>query len=312
MADNSTLPVSVGTEVFANKDVGGVKYPKHVIYDSAGAEVVPATHADMTSALTQQTAVNTVLGAKTDAAVTSTDATSVSSMSVWKQISASVQVLAGAVAATKLAVKAAAADFADGAFATFGLKADAANVATDTTAITAMSVFKQISKSAQALVTAFGAALTRGAGATDANTQRMALASDSPGIIAVGTAGSPSANVLTVQGVASGTPQSVSIKDISNGEWETVAASQTDQALGATGATGDYLAGLLVVPATTSPGAISIKDGAGSAITVFTGGATSVSNLVPFFIPLGIISLAGAWKITTGASVSVIGVGNFT
>lgn len=95
-------------------------------------------------------------------------------------------------------------------------------------------------------------------------------------------------------------------------EYETVAASQTDQALGATGATGDYLHGLLVVPATTSPGAISIKDGAGSAITLFTGGATSVSNLVPFFIPLDLKSLAGAWKVTTGAAVSVVAIGNFT
>lgn len=104
----------------------------------------------------------------------------------------------------------------------------------------------------------------------------------------------------------------VSITDISNGEYETVAASQTDQVLGATGATGDYLAGLLIVPATTSPGAVSIKDGGGSAITVFTGGASSVSNLVPFFVPLGIKSLAGAWKVTTGSNVSAIGVGNFT
>lgn len=95
-------------------------------------------------------------------------------------------------------------------------------------------------------------------------------------------------------------------------EYETVAASQTDQAMGATGAAGDYIAGILVVPATTSPGAISIKDGAGSAITVFTGGATSVSNLVPFYIPLGWVSLAGAWKVTTGTNVSVIGTGNFT
>src|SRR3954468_12195714 len=96
------------------------------------------------------------------------------------------------------------------------------------------------------------------------------------------------------------------------GDYETVAASATDQALGATGATGDYLAGVLIVPATTSPGAVSIKDGSGSAITIFTGGATSVSNLVPFFVPLGIKSNAGAWKISTGTSVSVVGVGNFT
>lgn len=95
------------------------------------------------------------------------------------------------------------------------------------------------------------------------------------------------------------------------GEYETVAASQTGQPLGATGATGDYISGILVIPATTSPGNVILLDNAIS-ITVFTGGASSVSNLVPFFIPLGMISVSGAWKITTGASVSCIGIGNFT
>lgn len=95
------------------------------------------------------------------------------------------------------------------------------------------------------------------------------------------------------------------------GEYETVAASQTAQVLGATGATGDYISGLLVVPATTSPGNVLLLDNATS-ITVFAGGASSVSNLVPFFIPLGMISVSGAWKVTTGANVSVIGIGNFT
>lgn len=95
------------------------------------------------------------------------------------------------------------------------------------------------------------------------------------------------------------------------GEYETVAASQTAQALGATGATGDYISGILVIPATTSPGVVTLLDNATS-IPVFVGGASSVSNLVPFFIPLGMISVSGAWKITTGANVSCIGIGNFT
>lgn len=95
------------------------------------------------------------------------------------------------------------------------------------------------------------------------------------------------------------------------GEYETVAASQTDQAMGGTGARDDYLAGVLIVPATTSPGAVSIKDGTGSAITIFTGGAGSVSNLVPFYVPIGAVSGDGAWKITTGANVSAIGFGRF-
>jgi len=93
-------------------------------------------------------------------------------------------------------------------------------------------------------------------------------------------------------------------------EYETVAASQTTQTLGATGATGDYIVGILVVPATTSPGNVLLLDNATS-ITVFTGGASSVSNLVPFFIPLGLYSVNGAWKITTGTNVSCIAMGNF-
>lgn len=102
------------------------------------------------------------------------------------------------------------------------------------------------------------------------------------------------------------------LTDFGAGEYETVAASAANQALGATGAAGDYLSGLLIVPATTSPGAVSIKDGGGSSITVFAGGASSVSNLVPFFVPLGIKSTSGAWQVTTGGNVSVIGCGNFT
>jgi hypothetical protein len=51
-----------------------------------------------------------------------------------------------------------------------------------------------------------GQAPAFGAGASGATVLRTTLASDSPGIIATGTAGSASATVLTVQGVASMTP----------------------------------------------------------------------------------------------------------
>jgi hypothetical protein len=99
---------------------------------------------------------------------------------------------------------------------------------------------------------------------------------------------------------------------LSNGEYETVAASATDQAMGATGAAGDFLASVLIIPGTTSPGNVQIKDGAGSAITIFLGGATSVADLKPFSVPIGAKSLAGAWKLTTGANVTAIGFGDFT
>lgn len=101
--------------------------------------------------------------------------------------------------------------------------------------------------------------------------------------------------------------------NIGAGEYETVAASQTNQSLGSSaGRVGDYLSGLLVVPTNTDPGNILIADSTATQITVFAGGSSSVSNLVPFFIPLGMISVSSGWKVTTGLNVSVIGIGNFT
>ena len=90
--------------------------------------------------------------------------------------------------------------------------------------------------------------------------------------------------------------------------YETVAASQTAQVLGGSGASGDYLTSVLIIPATTSPGAVTILDGATS-IPIFVGGTTTVQ---PFLIPLGIRSVSGAWKVTTGSNVSVIATGSFT
>lgn len=70
-----------------------------------------------------------------------------------------------------------------------------------------------------------------------------------------------------------------------------------------------YISHLVVIPATTSPGAVTLIDGPRS-ITVFAGGANSVSNIVPFIIPLDMKSGSGAFNITTGANVSVIAVGH--
>ncbi len=97
--------------------------------------------------------------------------------------------------------------------------------------------------------------------------------------------------------------------------YEAVAASASAQIMGATGAVGDFLAGVLIVPATLSPGAVSITDGDGSAITIFTGGASSILTLHPFFVPVGakcVNATTPGWKVTTGTNVSALGVGFFT
>lgn len=93
--------------------------------------------------------------------------------------------------------------------------------------------------------------------------------------------------------------------------YETVAAGQTDQVLGATGAAGDVLETLIIVPATTGPGVVQIQDGSGTAITVYTGGTVG-ADLTPISLRLDIVSVAGAWSVTTGANVSVLAIGKFS
>lgn len=93
-------------------------------------------------------------------------------------------------------------------------------------------------------------------------------------------------------------------------EYETVAAGQTAQVLGGTGATGDYLSHIIIIPGTTSPGNVILLDNATS-ITIFTGGASSVTGLNPITVPIGAFSVSGAWKLTTGSNVTAIAFGDF-
>lgn len=92
-------------------------------------------------------------------------------------------------------------------------------------------------------------------------------------------------------------------------EYETVAASQTAQVLGATGATGDYLESLVVVVSTAATAQVTLLDGATS-IVVFPN--LPGGGIGTYTLPLGLTSVSGAWKVTTGAGVAVIATGNFT
>lgn len=96
-------------------------------------------------------------------------------------------------------------------------------------------------------------------------------------------------------------------------EYELVAASQTDQILGTTGAAGDILSHLIIVPETTGAGTVAIKDGNGSAINVLVAG--TLADLTPIHVPLGAACTATTtpgWKITTGANVHVLAFGTFS
>lgn len=96
-----------------------------------------------------------------------------------------------------------------------------------------------------------------------------------------------------------------------DGNYAAVAASQTSAPLGGTGAIGDFLGTLYIIPGTSSPGAVTLKDGA-TTVLAFAGGASSVPSLLPVPIVINAYSKVGAWNVTTGANVSVLGTGNFT
>ena len=90
-------------------------------------------------------------------------------------------------------------------------------------------------------------------------------------------------------------------------EYEVVAASQTAQVIGATGAAGDYLSHVIIDPLNATPGTVSIIDGSTTVLTI-----TPPASSQPFTLPVMARSREGAWKITTGASVTCMAVGNFT
>lgn len=104
----------------------------------------------------------------------------------------------------------------------------------------------------------------------------------------------------------------VSVQEYGPSAYETVAAGQTAQVLGGTGAAGDYIEGVLIVPAVVAGGLVTLLDGATS-IPIYVGGGTTVLvDVKPFYVPLKLTSSSGPWKITTGANISCIASGRFS
>lgn len=103
------------------------------------------------------------------------------------------------------------------------------------------------------------------------------------------------------------------IQDQFRNDYVAVAASAAAQSLGDNGQKGDVLMRLIITPAVAAAGIVSITDGSGSAINVFAGGGTTaLPSLAPVTVEIQARSVTGAWKVTTGAGISVIAVGRFT
>jgi len=92
-------------------------------------------------------------------------------------------------------------------------------------------------------------------------------------------------------------------------QYETVAASQTTQMLGASGAAGDYLHRLIVTVNTAATSTVTLTDGA-TAIPIVPALIGSGVGVVD--IELNMASLTSGWKVTTGAGVTVVAVGLFS
>ena len=90
-------------------------------------------------------------------------------------------------------------------------------------------------------------------------------------------------------------------------KYEHVAASQTAQVLGTTGATGDYLHRLIITVTTSLTGTVSLLDNNASHVLVAANTAIGV-----YSVEVNTKSVNGAWKITTGAGAEVLAMGNFT
>jgi hypothetical protein len=89
--------------------------------------------------------------------------------------------------------------------------------------------------------------------------------------------------------------------------YETIAASQTAQVLGQSGAVGDTIIRLIITVNTALTSTVTILDNSTSIAIMPATTAVGV-----YSIDLGVQSVSGPWKVTTGAGATVVAVGNFS
>ncbi len=98
-----------------------------------------------------------------------------------------------------------------------------------------------------------------------------------------------------------------SLSEPAHTDYEVVIPSQSSQVLGPVGGAGDVLERLVVDVITSATGTVILQDG-----------TRGIINVTPPNTPVGVYSViigarsaSGAWKVTTGAGASVIGIGRF-
>lgn len=92
--------------------------------------------------------------------------------------------------------------------------------------------------------------------------------------------------------------------------YQAVAISQTSKVLGATGAAGDTLSGIIIQPTGTTVGSVIVYDGA-TAVYTYPGGTVG-ADLRPIIVGMGMTCLGAGWHVTTPANATVLALGKFT
>lgn len=275
---------------------------------SAAALPLPtgaATSAEQALQLTQETAINTVLGTTAGAAVV-TDATG----AIQQYLRGLVKMIAGGITVATHAVT------QSGSWVLSASSAIIGKVGIDQS--TPGTTNKVSIGTDGTVALAAGSAAIGSVTISNANANgQEVMAESAPVVIAsdqssIPVAATLSAETTKVIGTVNLSASQLITPVDQYGHYETVAASQTAQALGATGAAGDYLSHVTVFPGAAGCGVVTILDNATTIGTFAGGGTTALPSLVPFMIPVGLFSVSGAWKITTGANVTAVGVGKFT
>ena len=195
-----------------------------------------------------------------------------------------------------------------------GSTTDAASNVTDATAVTQVSLLKQISKSAQQVNTALSdkSQFTKITDGTDTalvdthGSLQTTLEDSSGNAITFNTNGQ-----VTKANSAPVVPASDWVYN--TGNYCSIAASSVSSTIkmSGAGAAADYLHAVLVQPSTTNCGSVVVFDNALQVATFPGGGTTALLSLIPFTIPIGAVSSSGAWKATTGAGVAITAIGRF-
>ena len=91
-------------------------------------------------------------------------------------------------------------------------------------------------------------------------------------------------------------------------QYEHVAPSVAAQVLGTAGSVGDYLTRLIITVTTAATSTVTITDGGLVAHTI----TPANTPIGVYSVLIGARSADGAWKVTTGAGVEVLAVGQFS